>query len=321
MAAGAWDTALGRCRCVWAGLRAGPVILGRMRRPGSGTVTFLFGLLVLAASLGAEAPEPGSPGGEGVRVTYLANEGFLLESGETRVLIDALFGNGLTEYPAVPEDLRADLEGARGRFAGVQLILASHSHADHFDAAAVARHLRANPEAAFLSTREAAAALREEMGAAAAGREIFGVYPETGGRESHHIGEVDLQVLNLSHGPLPIENLGLIAQLGGMAVLHVGDTSAEAPELSAYAQPLAGVDVWLLPDWLMGETDWEAARSRAAGPTWLVDMHLAAPTAPSAWFGSAGTHAARIARVREALPDTWIPVEALASRRYPPPTP
>ena len=74
-------------------------------------------------------------------------------------------------------------------------------------------------------------------------------------------------------------------------------------------------------DWLMGEPDWEAARSRAVGPTWLVNMHLDAPMAPRAWFGSAGTHAARIARIRETLPEAWVPVEPLASRHYPPPAP
>ncbi|MFQ5351382.1 MAG: MBL fold metallo-hydrolase, partial [Thermoanaerobaculia bacterium] len=100
---------------------------------------------VRAATAGAgEAPE--------VQVIYLANEGFLLEAGETKVLVDALFGEGLRGYPVVPAPIRAELEGARGRFAGVDLILASHFHGDHFDAAAVARHLRANPGAVFLST-------------------------------------------------------------------------------------------------------------------------------------------------------------------------
>ena len=49
------------------------------------------------------------------------------------------------------------------RFAGVDLILASHFHGDHFDAASVARHLRANPEAVFLSTNQAVAELCEQI--------------------------------------------------------------------------------------------------------------------------------------------------------------
>ena len=250
-------------------------ILGNMGRLGHAAGSILLGL-ALGIPAGAVAGETGGASREGVRITYLANEGFLLEAGEAAVLVDALFGDGLAEYPSVPRGARADLEGARGRFAGVDLILVSHAHADHFDAAAAARHLRANPGAALLSTPEVVAAVRDELGAAAAGREIVSVYPESGVSELHRAGGVEVRVLNLSHGPLPIQNLGLVVRLGGLEVLHVGDTSAAAAELQPYAAELAAADVWLLPDWLMGEPDWEAARGRAEGPTWLVDMHLAA---------------------------------------------
>jgi L-ascorbate metabolism protein UlaG (beta-lactamase superfamily) len=270
-------------------------------------VTLLGGTRVAAAA------ESG-----GVQITYLANEGFLLEAGDTKVLVDALFGDGLSEYPVVPAIVRTDLEAARGRFAGIDLILVSHAHADHFDPAAVARHLRANPGAAFLSTTEAVADLREELGEQAEEREIVAVYPDQGKTERLQLAGVGVQVLNLHHGPLPIENLGLIIRLGGVDVLHVGDTSAEEPDLRPYADLLDTVDVWLLPDWLMGEPDWESARSRAAADTWLVAMHLAASTAPPAWFGSAGSLEGRVARIHETLPDAWVPLEPLASRHYPP---
>ena len=262
----------------------------------------------------AEAPPPG------VRITYLANEGFLLEAGETRVLIDALFGDGLPNYLVVPPAARADLEAARGRFAGVDLILASHAHADHFDAAAVARHLRANPAAVFLSTEEAVAEVRGELGEKVPGVKLVAVYPDRDKSASFELAGVEVRVLNLHHGRLPIQNLGLVVSLGGIDVLHVGDTSADASDLQPYAESLDEVDVWLLPDWLMGAPDWEAVRGRADGPTWLVNMHLAAPDAPPDWFGSARSHERRIERILEELPDIWIPVEPLESRQFPPPT-
>jgi L-ascorbate metabolism protein UlaG (beta-lactamase superfamily) len=276
-------------------------------------------LWVLAFAAGAGRVAGSEPAATGVTVTYLANEGFLLEAGETRVLVDALFGDGLSGYLSVPPPLRADLEAARGRFSGVDLILVSHAHADHFDPDAVARHLAANPAAVFLSTPQAVAALRDAMGESAVGRNLVPIYPGPG--ESVTLRPIadalEVTAFNLSHGPLPIENLGLVVRLGGVGVLHVGDTSAEAPELRPYADLLATVGVWLLPDWLMGEAAWEEARGRAPGEPLLVDMHLAAPSAPPSWFGSAGTHAGRIARLRAELPGAWIPVEPLESRRYP----
>ena len=275
-------------------------------------------LLALSWNSPTRAGEDGTPG---VRITYLANEGFLLETGDTQVLIDALFGSGLPNYLVVPAAIRADLEGARGRFAGVDLILASHSHADHFDAAAVARHLRANPAATFLSTEEAVAEVREELGEQAQRLNLVAAHPDRGESTSFELAGVALRVLNLHHGRLPVPNHGLIVSVGGVDVLHAGDSSADASDLGPYAEPLEEVDVWLLPDWLMGAADWEAARGRAAGPTWLVNMHLAAPGAPPDWFGSARSHERRIELILEELPDTWIPVEPLESRFYPAPSP
>jgi len=288
-----------------------------MRRLPSRAVRLFICLLALTGAF--PDPAAGGDAAEGFRLTYLANEGFLVEAGETKVLVDALFGQGLKEYPLVPPTLRADLEGARGRFAGVDLILASHSHADHFDPAAVARHMRANPEAVFLSTREAVADLREALGELAEERQIVAVYPDRGQSELRQFRDVSVRVINLHHGRNPTENLGLILRMAGLDLLHVGDTTADSSDLRPYASLLEAVDVWLLPDWLMGEPDWEDARGRATGETWLVNMHLAAPTAPPDWFGSAGSHAARIARIREALPDAWVPVEPLDSRHYPVP--
>ena len=117
------------------------------------------------------------PAAAQVEVTYLGNEGFLLTAGETRVLVDALYGDGIPGYPAVPRDVRRELEAGRGRFAGVDLVLASHAHADHFDPAAVARHLRANPAALFLSTREAVAAVRDELGEHSAAHDLLAPGP------------------------------------------------------------------------------------------------------------------------------------------------
>ena len=289
-----------------------------MRRTWLLALLSLVTLVAMTAGNGRAEGDAGGGGRHGVRITYLANEGFLLEAGETVVLIDALFGDGLPEYPVVPQPTRADLEAARGRFAGVDLVLVSHAHADHFSAEAVARHLRANPAAVFLSTPEAVAAVSEELGESDR-LDLVAAAPAKGRTVRFERQGVTVGALALHHGRLPIENLGFVVSLGGVEVLHVGDTSADASDLRPYAQLLQAVDVWLLPDWLMGEPDWEAARARAAGPTLLVDMHLAAPTAPAAWFGSAGTHAGRVARIREALPEAWIPVEPLASHHYPAP--
>jgi hypothetical protein len=82
-----------------------------------------------------------------LEVTYLANEGFMIAGGGRKILIDALFGEGLDGYAVVSPAQRALLEQAREPFADVDAVFATHFHDDHFNAAAVLAHLMRNPTA------------------------------------------------------------------------------------------------------------------------------------------------------------------------------
>ncbi len=55
---------------------------------------------------------------EGVEVTYLGNEGFLIAAGDVRVVVDALFDDGIKGYPTVPPGPRRPppAEQSRGAF-------------------------------------------------------------------------------------------------------------------------------------------------------------------------------------------------------------
>src|SRR5687768_15490727 len=124
-----------------AGAEAAGVSRGRARG-------WLATILLAAAPASAQAP--------GVRVIYLANEGVILEGAGGRVLIDALFGDGLPEYAVVARPSRDSLERGLAHYGGPVVVLATHAHRDHYDSAAVARYLRSNPEAAAVGVPGAA---------------------------------------------------------------------------------------------------------------------------------------------------------------------
>lgn len=95
-----------------------------------------------------------------LEVTYLANEGFMIAGGGKKILIDALFREGVGGYAVLSTATRALLEQACSPFDGVEAVFATHFHADHFDAEAVLAHLKNNPQAFFFSTNQAADKLR-----------------------------------------------------------------------------------------------------------------------------------------------------------------
>jgi len=283
-------------------------------------------LALLASSLqagcsrGAAAPHESPSGAETGRgaspslsVTYLANEGFLLESGEEAVLLDAIFGDGLAGYPAVPMPLRDEIERGLGRFGEVDCVLATHAHADHFDPKAVARFL-ANVPAQFVSTEEAV----REIEPLVANRALP---PPRWLRPGRHVvelfdcGGLAVSAMSLHHGRLMIKNLAFIVEIGDLKVLHVGDTEITADEVRPWRLSEIGIDVALLPAWHLTEPTW-LPLVREIAPGAIVAMHLASPDAPRSWFGSDGSLEDRIEEIRRRSPDAWIPTLPLEERTF-----
>ncbi|MDH3746431.1 MAG: MBL fold metallo-hydrolase [Acidobacteriota bacterium] len=277
---------------------------------------------VALLSLACAAELPGSMAVEadlvsppvGVKITYLANEGFLLVSGEQKVLIDALFP-GITHYSAVPEPTRSRLESAKPPFDGVDLVLATHFHDDHFGAREVARHLAASG-AVFLSTPQVAELLRPKLTGRAAN--IWAHFPEEGERTTVSHAGIDVTILNLHHGRdrnPPVENLGFLLELGGLRILHIGDTEVSKNDIRPYRLNEAQIDVALVPSWFLAEPQWQGVVEEIQ-PARVVAMHLATAKAPRSWFGSAGSRARRVEGIRVAFPSVWIPTEPLETRRF-----
>jgi L-ascorbate metabolism protein UlaG (beta-lactamase superfamily) len=250
---------------------------------------------------------------EEVAVTYLGNAGFLIAAGETKVLVDALYGDGLAGYPVVPPLIRRRAEDGERELAGVDVVLASHRHGDHFDAGAVARHLAANPQSRFVSTAEAVASL-VAVDPGLADRAV-GLWPPAGERASVEHAGVRVTALRLHHGDAPAQNLGLLVEVGGFRLVHLGDTEVTADELRPLGLAAEGIDVALVPYWYF-----ISGRRRPAigefGARQMVAVHFPAPDAPPEYFHPASSFGALVDAVRTADPEVWIPLSALETRSF-----
>lgn len=251
---------------------------------------------------------------EPVTVTYLANEGFQVASESGSVLIDALFGSGLSGYPAVPLEVRSALESGQGRFANVDCVLASHEHADHFDPQATARFLAARP-VQFVSTETVVAQLAPLL-PGFAGPAPIGRYPPPHHRiEEIGCGRARVSLLRLGHGRLPVQNLGFLIDLDGFTLLHVGDADVSRERIRPFDLARRGVDIVFLPVWHLADSQWMPVVAEIA-PRHIIAMHLPRADAPASWFGSARSLDGQVAAVQRAFPRAWIPREPLESRGF-----
>ena len=266
----------------------------------------LLAIMPLGAVRGAQKIE------SSVEVTYLANEGFLIARGEKRVLVDALFP-GIRHYPVVPDQVAAAMESGRSPFDGVDLALASHHHGDHFGADQVRRFLLGTPGAFFLSTPQAV----ESVNPSGLEGRLRAHYPPEGESASVELSGIEVTIFNLHHGRSRVatQNLGLMIDLDGFRVLHIGDTEISANEIRPLRLDEREIDLALLPAWVLTEPSFSGVVEEI-GAASVAAMHLATPGAPSSWFGSAGSRARRVAEIERRYPEAWVPNEPLEKRSF-----
>ncbi len=214
---------------------------------------FVAATTALAAGAATGSSQVVPPAGmEQASVTYVGNSGFLIRAGGKKILIDALF-DGFPGGYVVPPAVSGPLLAGLPPFEGIDLILVTHRHGDHFSAAAVQRALASSPGAAFVGPADVVSALSGVEGRATA-LEV----PE-GQRRSLEVRGISIAAMPLSHGTPPagrpgIVNLAYVITVGGVKFLHTGDIDVNAIPLS-YLQSLGipdeRVDVAFVPHFLL----------------------------------------------------------------------
>lgn len=204
-----------------------------------------------------------------VEVTYIGNAGFMVAIGDKKILIDALF-----EEPGIPREVTEALLAAQPPFDDVDLILATHSHFDHFDAEKVRSHLENNSEAVFVSARDAASAVDQ---IADVGERIIPIQLQqrTGERAQLVVNGIGLECIYLSHGG-GILNLGFVVTTEGRRIFHTGDmdpASVSVSDLQRYGLPDRQIDVAFVAHFMLIEEQQHAHVTEGIQATYIVPMH------------------------------------------------
>jgi len=138
----------------------------------------------------------------------------MVRSAAGSVLIDGLYGAEAEGYHTPPAAALAMLRAARAPFDGVDLVLATHFHEDHFDAGVAAGFLRASEKTWFASTPQAVALLLARAPELAP-RAVSIEAPE-GVRVGRDFGPIRVEAFGLSHGKVnyaEVQHLGLVVTL------------------------------------------------------------------------------------------------------------
>jgi L-ascorbate metabolism protein UlaG (beta-lactamase superfamily) len=183
-----------------------------------------------------------------MQVTYIANEGFLILMGDNKILVDALFGSWESDWCDVPPgEVIEKMEKATGPFEGIDLILVTHAHVDHFNPEIVAAHLENNLSGILVCPRAVVEELKKQESYAKFRARVKEVTPAEGTVVEMEVNRVKIKVWRLPHGPYYVEDeqtgerrnkhehvqhLVFKVEAGRQRFLHSGDwASAEGEEV------------------------------------------------------------------------------------------
>ncbi len=244
----------------------------RVREAGVACITLLsLDLAMVRTSVVSPQAPPG------VTITYVANEGVLLSSGGTQVLIDALFLHYGPEYAVPADSTQSALERARAPFDSVDLVLVTHRHGDHFHPDPLAAHLRANPGATLLTSRQVIDSMRHVPGIARLAPRMVARTMAPGTRRRALVNGLPVELLGLPHGGRRhrhVEHLGYIVELGGRRVLHLGDAELSEATLAPLRLDTSRIDVALVPAWAVTNRESGEAIRRWVRPRQVAAFHL-----------------------------------------------
>lgn len=162
-----------------------------------------------------------------VEVTYVGNSGFLLNIGDKKILIDALFKGFAGDY-ILPEQVQEKLNNAQAPFDDVDLVLVTHAHGDHISADMVLQHMKNNPNAIFASTKQTVDALIARDTLDDFHERSIGFNPSKEKSDKKDIKGINIEAFYLPHGPdSRIINIGFLVSVNGITCFQTGDADFE----------------------------------------------------------------------------------------------
>jgi L-ascorbate metabolism protein UlaG (beta-lactamase superfamily) len=188
------------------------------------------------------------------KITYLGNSGFLITVGDKKILIDALYKAFQYGYQ-IPSTEMESMMSATPPFDDVDLVLATHKHADHFSVQTVREYLEKNPEAKFASVAQVTSMLSEF------GDRVITMDAKNGAPVEANIDGIEVEAIYLSHGvpsggAVETINNAYVVTINGITIFQTGDVDPglfETENLQGYQLAEKNIDIALIPHFILSD--------------------------------------------------------------------
>lgn len=204
-----------------------------------------------------------------VKVTFLVNHGWMIESEDSKVIVDGLFYREYEQIDAFTEEELTKIESFNVPFNDVDVLLISHQHGDHYSDVLTKKYLTKFPDLKVIGPAQ----VKEKHSS----QNVLGQTNAIGKITSYNIGDVNIEQLTLPHMGQQresTENTGYIITIGGQTFLQVGDAELSERNYAAYNLTDRKIDYLIIPFWqLRSETD-RALINKLISPKMIIPSHI-----------------------------------------------
>jgi L-ascorbate metabolism protein UlaG (beta-lactamase superfamily) len=162
-------------------------------------------------------------------LTYVANMGVLISSGNFKVLIDGLFDMSKSAWRIPSPEILESIMKGEAPFHDVDLILVTHKHQDHFTSALAVRYMESYPRPILLAPSDVVTEIR---GAASdwpkIEARIIPIDLKVGENVKRKVADIPMTIIRTTHdnSTQPM-NLMYLLEVNGWRVFHEGDASGK----------------------------------------------------------------------------------------------
>ena len=183
-----------------------------------------------------------------INLTYIANAGFLVESGGKQLIIDALFKQGWDTYLTPSESQVSLITNRKFPFDKTNLMLITHDHGDHFDAAMVVYYLKNNTENMLIAPPLVINAILKNPDNIKLKEQMVDLDKINRTKNDITIHGIRVRSFFIQHdNRTEIENVGYLIDINGIKVFHSGDyNGSEITEFEKLALQKEKIDVAIL---------------------------------------------------------------------------
>ncbi|MGA2533330.1 MAG: MBL fold metallo-hydrolase [Candidatus Aminicenantales bacterium] len=284
---------------------------GLRRLGGFVTSMMIVGFISGQATRGADPRHAGQTvRREPLVLDYVANEGILVSSGDAKVLIDALFDKPNQAYRAPSPDVLDKIMRGEAPFDGVDVLLVTHNHPDHFDAVLAARYMERTSGPVLLAPADAVAELRKAATDwARLEPRVISLELNVGEKAKRDLKRVSVTAFRTLHGQQESPmNVMFLFEIDGWRIFHEGDSPGNVDEYRDFGLGVAPVDLALVHFWFPLEPNRARFLQEVLKPDHIALTHL-----PIRLEGDAP---AKIDQIRNSYKDIFLLLPGMPEKTF-----